>query len=479
VTTRGLFVAAALLLAAPASAHAATLTKTGTTLSYTAAAGRISDLTLSETSGTITVQAGVGDTDPITSSGCTAVGPAFECTGITSVRVDAGDGDDRVDAGGLTTAHATLLGGAGDDVLDGGQADDTLDGGNGEDVLTGGAGADDIHGGDGIDKVIYAEAPVTVSLNDVADDGVPGERDDVHSDVEDVDADPGAGGTAMLTGDDAGNVLTVGSGSGKLVGGAGADTLVGGPGDDQFIDTDGWPDRIECGPGDDSVTADQLDQVAADCEHVTVVRFIGGADDRPPTLAWSLPAPLSALSADTPTLLAVETRDDHGVAEVQFFDDDRLLCDLNSAPFTCAYAPRGSDVGRDTLIAVATDTAGQTTSAFEAVTVKPFTPRGFSMKLAPSRDRKAPYRFVVSGTLSLPGSVAPSEGCAGGQVTVTAKHGSKTVLSSRATLSKHCEYTVHLTLQHKVGSRLTVSAKFAGNAVMRAATAKSRTARTG
>ena len=53
---------------------------------------------------------------------------------------------------------------------------------------------------------------------------------------------------------------------------------------------------------------------------------------------------------------------DRGLAKVQFLDDDRVLCEDAVAPYECPFQPRGGDVGRNTLVAIAVDTAGQTTS---------------------------------------------------------------------------------------------------------------------
>ena len=58
----------------------------------------------------------------------------------------------------------------------------------------------------------------------------------------------------------------------------------------------------------------------------------GPFDDRPPTLAWTAPAAGVSLSANSPTTLAVNATDDRGLARVQFFDDDRLLCEDTAAP---------------------------------------------------------------------------------------------------------------------------------------------------
>jgi Bacterial Ig domain/RTX calcium-binding nonapeptide repeat (4 copies) len=469
---RRILVVSFLVLLTPAGAHAATLAKSGSTLTFTAQSGAKNVVTFSETApGTVDVQRNTlaGDDDPIaTAAGCQTISPGshYVCpgpgdgVGVTTVAADGKDGDDVLDASGLTAAHAALAGGAGDD------------------TLSGGAGADSLSGGPGIDVADVSGTPVDVSLDDVADDGRPGEGDNVHSDVEDVVADPGAGGSATLTGSDAGNSLRVISGRGAITGGAGFDLLAGSAGDDTIDARDGFGDRVSCGAGVDAVKADQFDQIASDCENVDTQPVIGGADDRPPAVSWSSPASGAALAAEPATTLAVAASDDHGVARVEFYDDDRLVCTDAAAPYTCAYAPRGGDVGRDTLIARAVDTAGQSTSAVQAITVRRFSARRLTLALSPARDARAPYRFNLFGALSLPAVVAPSQGCAGAEVDIAAKVGSKTVAARRATLTRQCEYRLRITFAHRPGARVRFTARFAGNDVMAPKSAPRRTGRT-
>ncbi len=496
---RRILVVTALLLAVPASAHAATLTKSGSTLTYVGGAG-VNQVTFTESSpGNVIVQRVGLDADPIAATGCSTPeitpGTTIQCVGIATLVADGGAGDDRLDGTALTAVNATLKGGAGADLLSDGGGNDTLDGGAGDDIvddgpgndtLTGGdgddeledaAGADSLSGGNGID---YAAVSGNVSLDDVADDGAPGEGDNVHSDIEDASASaPSPAAAVTIAGSPASNVLSVGVGKGTIIGGAGADTLSGGAGDDTFDARDGWPDRVTCGGGVDTVTADTLDQIAADCENVTATAFVGGADDRPPAVTWSAPASGATLSADGTTTLAVAASDDRGIARVQFYDDDRLVCEDTAAPYTCAYAPRGGDVGRDTLIARAVDTGDQSTSVVQSVTVGRFTPKAFTLKLAPARDKFAPYRFVTSGKLTLPAPVSPSQGCGGGRVTITAKAAGKAIATRHVTLSRHCEYQLQLSFAHRRGSKLRISARFDGDDVMKARTAATRTVRTG
>jgi hypothetical protein len=132
-------------------------------------------------------------------AGCTLLGAGFaKCGGsITSLSVDLADGSDVVDATSLAipmtlvggTGWDTLIAGSGNDLLDGGDGNDLLRGNGGDDVLKGALGADDEQGGAGYDTADYRAhplQPVAVTFEDVANDGGPGEGDNVHADVESI-----------------------------------------------------------------------------------------------------------------------------------------------------------------------------------------------------------------------------------------------------------------------------------------------------
>jgi hypothetical protein len=74
----------------------------------------------------------------------------------------------------------------------GGSGDDTLIGGDGNDIFDHGicdAGADEFIGGGGHDTVSYTKcgARISVTLDDVADDGATDEGDNVHGDIDTVE----------------------------------------------------------------------------------------------------------------------------------------------------------------------------------------------------------------------------------------------------------------------------------------------------
>ncbi|WP_026910244.1 calcium-binding protein [Patulibacter minatonensis] len=302
-----------------------------------------------------------GGVEVVTGGGDDTVGtyysPVVRPLADGALRVDLGDGNDRF-LGGVT--GEVVSGGAGNDDLKGGLGGDTLDGGAGDDTVEGQEGADVVRGGDGNDLLkadqfsdsgVFADvidggagfdvlqdwrhtggeatAPaIDVRLDGLADDGRPGEGDDVRG-VERLDSGSagtfvgdeganefvapetgaagsysGAGGAdRLLAGDAHGDVVDGGAGDDDLSGGFGDDRIVGGPGRDvlagdrparcnelhcdigggfgnDLIEArDGEVDSISCGPGTDTVTADPDDVVAADCETVEWAVFDGGGGD--------------------------------------------------------------------------------------------------------------------------------------------------------------------------------------------------------
>ena len=139
------------------------------------------------------------------------------------------------------------------------------------------------------------------TLDDAADDGGPGEADNVHSDVENLEggsfaATSGAPGDGLVTliGSAASNSLSISSGRGNVDGGAGNDVLGGGPLDDTITSRDGYADVVTCGQGADTVIADTFDTVSDSCESVQRVTVTLPGVRRLPTgsrpSAWTAPA---------------------------------------------------------------------------------------------------------------------------------------------------------------------------------------------
>ncbi len=217
--------------------------------------------------------------NPITPGpGCTRVDDnTVRCStdGTTSIGfvqqvIRLGDGNDSY-ASSATLDGTTIHAGAGDDTVNGsatldsttihaGAGDDTVNGGPSSEVIyedSDSLDRDSFSGGGGGDWVLYAGVmhAVNISLNDTADDGRPGEGDNVKSDVENIG---GTGNADTLTGNGQANtfggpnpVLDVPLDVDQLTGGA----VVNGGGGPDVIWGSNWgrADRLFGGTGDDTV----------------------------------------------------------------------------------------------------------------------------------------------------------------------------------------------------------------------------------
>jgi Ca2+-binding RTX toxin-like protein len=164
---------------------------------------------------------------------------------INTDLIDGGDGIDTVSYDDRSApVNVTLDGVANDGDPAVAEADNVINteniiGGNGNDTLTGNAagniihglgGADLIDGAAGTDTVSYDDrsAPVNVTLDGVANDGAPGEADNVINTENII----GGNGNDTLTGNSAGNIIRGLGGNDTIAGGAGPDLIDGGGGAD-------------------------------------------------------------------------------------------------------------------------------------------------------------------------------------------------------------------------------------------------------
>jgi hypothetical protein len=67
-----------------------------------------------------------------------------------------------------------------------------------------------------------------------------------------------------------------------------------------------------------------------------------------------------------------------------------VICEDTAAPFTCAYAPEGRDVGSNTLSAMALDSTGQTATAYRVVR-----PIALRVPDSDAADVQATAKFLV------------------------------------------------------------------------------------
>jgi hypothetical protein len=410
-TLAGAFVLGPAALLGSSAASAATISyDSAGALHYDAAPGETNRAFFQGDSGTLIVSDADGVPLEDTSGNCQPgyVSYVVECTMPSGIVADLGDGADRFGTGSglpaslpiaarggdgkdqLKTAASTypvtfdggtgddeIIGGEGGDVLNGGPGADTIDGrgaadridaGDGNDLLNGDGhntehGADVIEGGPGYDRIENEwmadesgspQPPVNITFGGGADDGFPGEGDDVRgvesifmyaagtyvgtdaaekiqvhqiTEPSTIRANGGDDDIDLSDGDDdvdggAGNdVLDGGFGNDHIVGGPGADRLHGDTpegecsyiycknafGNDTIDARDGEVDQIDCGVGSDRAIVDAVDVVAANCE--TIERSagsgpagsgasVGSAGAKGPTMVVKLPGRLRAALRD-------------------------------------------------------------------------------------------------------------------------------------------------------------------------------------
>jgi hypothetical protein len=270
------------------------------------------------------------------------------------IRLHGLGGDDQIEDASGTVANRLLTGGpgndtiegyGGNDTIDGGDGNDTVDGGADDDVVRGGAGNDELwgdhyqepgrdllDGGPGLDRTgewgipsdLTNQPRTNVTVDGVANDGRPGEGDNVVS-IEKIEVyvvgsytgsegpdtikvlNPGNEGPSSLVGRGGNDVLVAedfddrvdgGAGDDTVEGGHGNDTVIGGPGrdtiygdatsshcswysckipfgNDTILARDGQPDNVDCGIGTDRAIVDAID-VTANCETVEGAGGAGG-----------------------------------------------------------------------------------------------------------------------------------------------------------------------------------------------------------
>jgi hypothetical protein len=206
----------------------------------------------------------------------------------------------------------------------------------------------------------------------------------------------------------------------------------------------------------------------------------GPGEDAPPSVSFTRPA-AGAILSGSPTLSAAAA-DDRGIASVRFMAGERVICTDTTAPYDCAYRLTADDVGKTTLVAIATDTAGQTGAALRGVRVSRFSSPAVTARTTPSRDRRRPFRFTTRGIVRMPAGVTRAQGCASGDVAVVVKAARKTISTRRVALTRTCGYRSRVTFRSRKrfpkSGRLTVRVRFLGNAVLGPRRAKSVAVRT-
>ncbi|MDQ3029018.1 MAG: hypothetical protein M3R09_03090 [Actinomycetota bacterium] len=192
--------------------------------------------------------------------------------------VDSGEGDDVIHGGEGADGVFGFLGNdqvygeGGNDQLRGGDGNDVEDGGPGDDdigyrsVNTIGEpdpGADQVRGGEGTDRLRLDGhvGAMTIRLDGQANDGTPGEGDNIGSDIESIlgtsgsDVFAGSAGPDGFDGGGGGDEIRGAGGNDDLRGGGGSDRVFGDAGDD-VVEGTYDTDTVDGGSGSDRIYGD-------------------------------------------------------------------------------------------------------------------------------------------------------------------------------------------------------------------------------
>ena len=362
-------------LISPAFAAAATLSSAFNAVTYNAATGETNQLAVTRSGGNylltesgavaiaaavpcVNVSASVAtcpaagirdievNLDNLNDSGSydASVGPP-----VSQVRIDGGLGDDTLTAGGMTESF--LLGREGNDIITGNDGDDDIradvgndivNGGLGSDILIDGPGGDTVNGGEGADRFISGPVPdnsdvlnggpglgdsidlrnrtgpLNVVFNGVADDGEPGEGDNLIG-LERVSSGEG---NDTLTGGPEANQFQSGSGDDVLSGGSGPDYLFGDEGNDTIDGGNGLDtingsqgsDQLSGGDGDDDFSGEFFDDGADSYAGGTGSDTISGIGD---FLGRAVTIDLDGVADDGPTVTLDEVPRDNAGTDIE------------------------------------------------------------------------------------------------------------------------------------------------------------------
>jgi Ca2+-binding RTX toxin-like protein len=185
--------------------------------------------------------------------------------GACAKDISGTSGGDYLDG---TPLGDVLFGLPGDDVLNGLGGDDCIFGGRGSDRLSGGEGDDRLFGGENNNNNNNKKKKKKKKQGSGGNDQISGDSgNDLVIGDSGNDRLTGGDGSDRLRGSDGNDRLSGGAGDDRLKGGRGRNRLSGGSGNDRLNGVNGRFDRLNCGPGVDSVSADRKDRVRG-CERI-------------------------------------------------------------------------------------------------------------------------------------------------------------------------------------------------------------------
>lgn len=197
-----------------------------------------------------------------------------------------------------------------------------------------------------------------------------------------------------------------------------------------------------------------------------------GADTQPPPAAPGVTFANVRRTLGRATRIAFRPLTPAGFVSAVVLLGDRTVCTVRAAPFHCTVRPTGADVGRQVLRVVVTDARRSTAQASMNVVVPKFAAR-MRTRMTTRRAHGGRVERTFAVTVVRQSAVTARQGCRGGHVTLVVKRGRRTVVNQQVRLTGSCTVKRSVTATRR-GGAFRVSAKFGGNAVMRAASSSRR-----
>jgi len=139
------------------------------------------------------------------------------------------------------------------------------------------------------------------------------------------------------------------------------------------------------------------------------------------------------------TFQANATPGTHPITRIVYYIGERTACITTTAPYKCSFKATDADVGKDTLVAIATDSIGLTSTLTRTITVSTFTARSSPRARSPRRQARS-VRVHDVGQAHAASGVTKKKGCSG-MVSVTFKDGRKKVGSGTTKLRSNCAFS--------------------------------------
>jgi hypothetical protein len=166
------------------------------------------------------------------------------------------------------------------------------------------------------------------------------------------------------------------------------------------------------------------------------------------------------------TTVTVEPDAPAGVAKVEFFLGNRLVCTVTTAPFTCTIVPTAADVGLQTLRIVVTDKLGRTAVAERQVLIREFKSQGITIRILNAKAKGKKTKRTITARLHPPAGMSDADACADSTMTLVVTKSGRPVSNTQPSLDANCRARVRLTSKRAKKRIYSVSARFAGNQVL-------------